>query len=95
MSKLTAEKILNLDIGGVLCDMHDGIPELPEGFCVESHTRWECDCGSLFLKLQTGEVYTNKLAVLVGYPKAGQLVFNYSWDGRYFGVLVISNRKVT
>ena len=96
MPELTKEKILSLEIGETLCDMHEKLPQIPEGLKIKIFYQWDSSNhsgphsnGQNFIATQTGKRYTNKLLTLVDIKLNGDRVFNYSYDQKYFGVVVI------
>ena len=89
----TIDEIKEMDLGDVLCDWHYGVPELPDGVSVSGLVTWDCSGGSRFIQDQTGNLYTNKLAVLVGININGDRIFNFSYDDRSFGVFKLKFSK--
>lgn len=89
---ITIEKFKKLQIGDTLCDMHYPLREedLQQGLKIKSRTQEEREDGAKIIESKIGRMVTNKMAVLVSIHWNGDRVFNYNYDGRYFGVIVIS-----
>jgi hypothetical protein len=106
-TNLTMEQFENLEVGDAVHDMHYGINYLnvPKELEIVNHTQWYIagkqvgtNVGSAFIQSITGKQPSNKMAVVVGMENLsggrGGLVFNYSYDGRYFGTFVIRRKMV-
>lgn len=88
MRKTTREALEAMEIGDVLCDWHDGLPELPDDVIASGSTSWRAAGGSAFLSATLQRPYVNKTAVLVAATEKGagqqELLFNVSYDDQLF-----------
>lgn len=84
----TREALEAMEIGDVLCDWHDGLPELPDDVIASGSTSWRAAGGSAFLSATLQRPYVNKTAVLVAATEKGagqqELLFNVSYDDQLF-----------
>ena len=88
-----------MDIGDVIHDMHYGTNTLHEKFVIKEHICIRTDKAYEALRKLLDDIefdrpYINKMLVVVDYNSKGW-VAAYSYDGRTFGVMVLTQKGET
>jgi len=87
-----------MDIGDVVCDMHDGIPDHLE--CrshIRINTRMSGSLVTLLLRaVESKQVYPrNKIALVIGETNSGWWQAVYSYDGMTLGIFEFRHKEKT